>query len=684
MVNEVGELAKKYHARCEAVEEAGRILRDISEISTSLALLNDRLENGFVAYDGDGSPPDLHNLTCVDPLRFSAYLAMLPSVMEQIATAQKTVSETIRRARLSVLHLEKVQGDEAVKHDLLTSINELQKNANATDQLKDSVMRDVSTLREVRQVWSVMDGISRTLDTVSEQLKESLLMTRWKQETGGDVGPMTPESSQVALPTISVETPEVDARLVGLGNQLTSDVDDPIIRCQESLPGVLRDHIWNRQRKTQKLLQDLQKMNNLLSAVRRQTFTMEGIREEAHTLESRIEDVKMAYDQCFQDAVSFSENDIAAQTPNFTDEEIMAREELLGRQVTSLRNDVEQFVNDLPMRVPFISRRSIDHAPKQEHTTGFNLEKTGYDYFDDSETMALLPFDPASVDRVVRNDANAYSLLLSREIKSLLYKQSLSTFFKSARTVSIRLADLLKDILTVDELLNEAEESFNHLHINLENDSNPDNYADSISSIKSTLENTATLDAKRVSLTILGIRGLMNGMRDMPGLQGDVNHLNIFTSRSSKLDELDLRWHRVHARLDTLRSDISNAYQNELSRLRREAEAVETQRIADRLKKEQEEAECVRKEQEEAQRLLKEQEEAQRQVREREEAERLKRVQEEADYLRKQLEEAERRKREQEEIERQEKEEAITRDRITVCSASNAQPNAKEVEDGTI
>ena len=90
------------------------------------------------------------------------------------------------------------------------------------------------------------------------------------------------------------------------------------------------------------------------------------------------------------------------------------------------------------------------------------------------------------------------------------------------------------------------------------------------------------------------------------------------------------------------------------------------------------------KEQEEAQRLLKEQEEAQRQVREREEAERLKRVQEEADYLRKQLEEAERRKREQEEIERQEKEEAITRDRITVCSASNAQPNAKEVEDGTI
>lgn len=643
MVNEVGELVKDYRARCEAIEGAENVLKDISEIRKDMSQINDRLANGFVAYDGDGSPPDLNHQSCVDPMRFSAYLAMLPTLMEQISTTRQTVSETVRRARLSVLHLEKTQANDAVKQSLISEIGALQKDADATDQLKDAISSKVSTLREVRRIWSTMDEISKSLDAIAEELKEALLVNRWKQETGGDNGPLTPESSQAALPIVPVEAAAVDGRLVALKNQINSELDGPVFRIQDSLPDVLRESVLERQKKTQRFLRNLQNMNDLLSSIRTQTLSMEGVRDEAHILEGRIEEVTMNYDQCLQDIVSFSESDITFQIPSFTDEVITEREETLGEQVLLLQHDVELFVKSLTARVPFVSRRSTDFAPGIGNLSEVSLTETSHRGLENIDSTTLLPFDPAAIDRIVRNDSNAYSLLLTGALRSLLYKQSQLSFFKSARIVSKQLADLGKDISVVDELLNGAFQSFTVAHSLGDETSGSSKYLDATSSIKAILEEAATHDSPRVSQTISDIRGLINEMRNMPGLQDDVNHFGIFTTRSSKLDGLDLRWHRVVARLESTRFEVNTAHQNEISRLQKEAEALEAARLAERLKQEQEEANRRKEEEEEAERRRRE-----------EEAERRKKEEEEAEQRRD--EEAERRKKADEEAKQEESE----------------------------
>lgn len=607
MLNEVGDIVKVYRSRCEAIEEAESVLKDMSEIRRNLSQINDRLENGFLAYDGDGSPPDLNHPTCVDPLRFSAYLAMLPTTMEQIAATQQSVVETVRRARLSVLHMEKTQADDTVKEKIISELGTLEKDADATEELKSTISEKVSTLRDVRRIWSTMDEISKSLDVIAEELRESLLVNRWKQETGGDSGPLTPESSQAALPVASVEASEVEGRLSGLGKQIDSDLNEPVLRIKECLPDVLRECILERQKKTQRYLRDLQNMNGLLFAIRTQTASMECVRDDAHALESRIEEAKMAYDQCLQDIVSFSESEVASQVPSFTDGVIRTREESLGQIIVLLQRDVEQFVNSLATRVPFISRRSADAVMREN--AGFGVVRAGSDRLEveDIESTSLLPFDLAAIDRVVRNDSNAYSLLLMGSLRSLLYKQSILTFFKSARTVSKQLADLGKDLIVVHELLNEASDSFTVTRSSHDDNVASGEYLDSISSTKNALENVASVDTLRVSTTISEIRDLMNGMRTMPGLQDDVNHLGIFTSRCSKLDELDLRWHRIVARLELLRGEVNNAYQNEMTKLQREAEVAQALDSVEKAEREQEETDC-RKRKEEAER--KEREEA--------------------------------------------------------------------------
>jgi hypothetical protein len=615
MANEVGDLVKVYRARCEAVEEAESTLKDMSEIHKNLSQINDRLENGFVAYDGDGTPPDLNHPTCVDPLRFSAYLAMLPTLMEQIATAQQTAVETVRRARLSLLHMEKTQADDTIKEKLISDLGSLEKAAGATDELKNSITRKVSTLRDVRRIWSTMDDISKSLDVIAEELKESLLVNGWKQETGGDNGPLTPESSQATLPAAAVEASEVDGRLLGLRKQIDSDLNEPVLRIKESLPTVLQDCVLERQKKTLRYLRDLQNMNNLLSAIRTQTSSMESVRDDAHALENRVEEAKMAYDQCLQDIVAFSEAEVASQIPSFSDEVIKAREESLGQLVGVLQRDVELFVSSLATRIPFVSRRSTNTAKRENVVAGVILAGSDHLGVEDIESTVLLPFDPAAVDRVVRNDSNAYSLLLTGVLRSLLYKQTILSFFKTARTVSKQLTDLGKDILAVDELLNEASDSFTIIRSSHDDNSASTNYLDSISSTKTALENVTCLDSPRVSKSISEIRELMDGMRSAPGLQDDVNRLGIFTTRSSKLDELDLRWHRIVARLESLRGEVNTVHQNEMTRLQREAELA--QALAEKAKTEQEEAGRQKRNKEEAER------------KEREEADRRKKAEEE-------------------------------------------------------
>ncbi|KAH8118351.1 hypothetical protein DFH11DRAFT_1566963 [Phellopilus nigrolimitatus] len=569
MVKEADNSLKSFRTGCQVVETAEALREELSEYQRKLASATHRFQYGFEADDGDGSPPDLTHLSCVEPLRSAVYLAMLPSLVEETLQSEQPTIQLIKRARIAALHLDRPGIDDAFKRSFLEEIDGLEAHLNAVMKVRNDVSADVSRLRDVRRIWSAMDGITKSLDTVCAEISDALIRHRWKQQIGGEMAPPTPESPRPVLPADLATPDSVKTSLHALREQLMQDVISPLGFLSSSLPMTLYNFVDSRRHSIESLISDAQSMKDLWQDVRKQTSAMESVREEAHALENRIEDAKVQYDEHFQTMLS-STDSACESIISTADEDITAKEASLAKGVDSVQADVSVLVESLPSRVPFISRRSSKARMKADDTVSTSLLSENISSSKAYIPLtARLPFDPAIIDKVVRSDSNAYAIRLSGGVKSLLHKRSFTGFYGIARSMSRQLMKTREDIHTVNNQLEEKARAFEEL-----SDAVPDGMVDHqflLSSIRESLETVMEIDGSRIGRLISIAREDIAQMRAIPGVQDDVTNLNVLSMRTSALDEVDLQSHRLFAKVDALKAEISKAENTEVARLAEKA-----------------------------------------------------------------------------------------------------------------
>ncbi|KAI5125054.1 hypothetical protein M0805_007477 [Coniferiporia weirii] len=558
LTSEADSLVSLYHANFETIELVEDMRRELSELNAKLSSTTRRLRDGFQADDGDGSPPDLSHPSCVEPLRSSAYLAMLPSLVEEALQGEQIVLKLVKRARLASSRLVNPGIDDTYRSSFVQEVLDLEAHLDTAVKVRDDVSRAVSKLRDVKRVWLSMDDLTRRLESIMAELRDALARHRWRQQIGGEMTPLTPESPRPVLPAELSTPDEIEERLRVLQGQHTQDIVSPLDLLSVTIPQTLYEYLNSRRRSIESFISDARSMNSLWLDVQRQTSAMECVREEVHALESRIEDTKVQYDDYF--LLMLRNSDSSSEWPaHDPGSDMDTRESTLAKSADEVQADVKILIESLPTRVPLISRRTPSPG-------AFSPKKT-------AETLALrLPFDPAAVDRVVRGDSNAYTMRLSSGMKSLVYKRSSNVFYRTARDVDVLLAGLREDIRTLGKQLEDQSLIFSNTPGTPS--MLPTNGQSSLASLRIWIDTVTGTDTPRIGQCISDTRKSIARMRSFPGVQDDVTNLGVLSARTSSLDEADLQLHRIFGKIETLKAEMTQAEQTEIARLMDKARGV--------------------------------------------------------------------------------------------------------------
>ena len=583
LLNETNRHISSYRDECNMLEEVEGISKEIIILRSKFESLLTRLHSRDESDDNSGHRPDLTNPQCVDPVYSQAYLAVLPSVLEDLSSTELSASKLVKRARIRALRLNSRLFTEDYISAFRQAIDDLVGELDRSQRDRADVSLDIARLREVRHLWSLMEKLSSGLDLVTPTLKDAVVKSHWKQQFGGDAAPPTPESPSINLPT-DPETPEtVVETLNGLHEQFSKDVlsiTDNIV----DLPVPLLDHIVKKKEKLEHYFSDVYRLHKLWIDVRGQASAMESVRERAHFLENTIEESKNLYDVHYEQLLK-DQGPVSVVTSSDTEQELTSKEQSLSDCVEKTKSEVDLFVQELPTRVPLISRR----------TSSESLSSVSSDKLPRS-IAARLPINPMLVDKAVRNDTNAYTVRLNGGVNSLVSKRSFVGFYKTARHVSWNLAKAQQDAEYIDSQLEQhAQLLAEYMDAPSLSDSSP------LPSLKLGLECIGQKELDQFRQSIQFIRGDLSQMRNMPGVQDDVTLLGVLNTRAHGLEELSLHSERIQTKLTVVMSDINRAEQAEAALA---AKVAEEERIAF-LEEEREKEELARaqKEREHAEKI---------------------------------------------------------------------------------
>ncbi|KLO15894.1 hypothetical protein SCHPADRAFT_901991 [Schizopora paradoxa] len=538
---QASKLASQNRRRCDAVETAESLLTDLTDHQARLQSIKERLVSGFNADDGDGSPPDLAELSCVEPMRFSAYLAMLPSSLEEYTRTSESTKVTLKKCRFALVELKNLGIVDDYRRAFLKAMESTDQSLKGVEETKDHTNRRVTTLREVRRIWSNMNDTSARLEITGEELKESLAKHRWKQQSHHDDRPLTPESPLQVPHLPSTNAERVDEDLARFESTILADIRKPLGEVRTSVPPNLCDALDSRLANIARSVEVLHAMKNFLDNVIKQASAMEGVQNEMHALELRIEDISAHYDEVFRKMLSDS---IAVDVIDTTELE-------LAQSVENLQKDVDTFVDSLATRVPLIATPDGNIATSVEGVEG--------------SFATRFPFDPSSVDRMVRNDANQYSMRLGGSMKSVRRKKDLFGFYKAAREVDTQLGEVHLHMKDLDGTHENNAAALRQLSPN-----RPDEGSERLANLrnlKASYENASKPKVATIDESISSIRAVVGKMRSYPNIQDDVALVNLLTRRASSLDELDLQNHRLQTRVNGLHGELNAAEQTEVLRL---------------------------------------------------------------------------------------------------------------------
>ncbi len=282
-------------------------------------------------------------------------------------------------------------------------------------------------------------------------------------------------------------------------------------------------------------------MKALLANVIKQASIMESVRNEMHALELRIEDISARYDEVFGQMLS--PDSIAVDAIDSTGRD-------LAETVADLQADVSTFVGTLATRVPLIASAGGKPSPSADIVDG--------------SITTRFPFDPLSVDRMVRSDANQYSMRLGGQHESCLSQEGFVWFLQIGEGGGYAVGGRsITDEGPGSNTRNKAA-ALRQLKIDRTDDENQ--HMINIQNLKTDFENVSKLKVSVIDRCISSLRRVITKMRSYSDIQDDIALLNMLTGRASSLDELDLQNHRLQTRVNGFFGELNAAEQEEVFR----------------------------------------------------------------------------------------------------------------------
>ncbi|KAH9048968.1 hypothetical protein EDB84DRAFT_27487 [Lactarius hengduanensis] len=600
--------ALDYHAACEAVRRAEHSVTSANELTNSYVSVLHHMLNGVDSSDGDGSPPDVTTELCLREAKHAAFLALLPSLSQQLDKSDEEAGSVLPIAQASLLGLADINVEPGFKDRLSSAIQRLEDVRAESENTRAAMTERVNLLRDVRKIWISAGSILKDVGTIRGELDDLMEQQKWKSSTASHLPP-TPESVNASLP-LSSRTLENATEQVAL---LQANFDQDVHTGVFALPGVvspgLRMHLVKCREGLSAILEHSRQMIRLTDNINRQALAMAAIRDETHDLQARLEDTENRFDVLAEQILDGSSLD---------DLDDLRLD--LASDATSIQVACQTFMDSLPHRVVFVSpdssgtMTSNTSTPSTRRRISPPLDLT-------LDALPSPPFEPpidlTHLDHVVRTDCNAFALHIAGGVSSLQRKIAHLDVVQDAHVVDLKLVTLKETITFAEERLEAIRETVSTV---------PDTF-DSINQLARVAGEVGPLfDSRRseISQSLPPIRQLLHKMEITCSQSPASKHL--YLPRSQITDDMEARFQAwgdsakallsgIRHREERLR--VAQREQIEQERLAAEAEAAEklAKERAEVEAKQKAEEEREREEAEKAERLRREQAEAEERVR---------------------------------------------------------------------
>jgi hypothetical protein len=591
--------ALDYHVACEAVRRAEHSVTSANELSNSYVSVLHQMLNGVESSDGDGTPPDVSTELCLRETKHAAFLALLPSLLQQLDKSDEEAGSILPIAQASLLGLADINVEPGFKDRLSLAIRRLEDVRAESEHTRAVMTERVNLLRDVRKIWVSAGSILKDLSTILGELDDLTEQQRWKSSTASHLPP-TPESMNAALP-LSSRTLENATEHVAL---LQASFDQDVHTGVSALPGIvgpgLRMYLVKCREGLSAILEHSRQMIWLTDNINRQAATMAAIRDETHDLQARLEDTENLFDVLAEQILDGSSQD-----------DLDDRRLDLASDGTSIQAACQTFMDSLPHRVVFVSPDPSGTVTSNTSTPGIR-RRISSPLNLTLDSLQSFPFEPpidlTRLDHAVRADCNAFALHIAGGVSSLQQKIAHLDVVQDAHAVDLKLVALKEAITLAEERLKAIRETVSTVPYTF----------DSIVQLAHVASEAGPLfDARRseISQSLPPIRQLLYRMDTTCSKFPASKHLSL--SRSQTTDDMEAKF---QAWSDGAKALLSDIRQKEERLAMAQQERIEQERLAaEKLEKERAEAEAKRKAEEERERV------------EAENAERLRREQAEAE-----------------------------------------------------
>ena len=540
-VRRVDAAAKEYHATYEVVRKIDAVCKAAEAATARLRSILGRFESGTESTAGDGSPPDLSAEGCLQSTSHSVFLSLLPSLLDEFQRADEEAVRVLQASRPALLDIGRPGIDPNFASESVATVDRLDEQRSACTKARDAIVAKVATLKHVRAIWAVMAESLEQLEEVRADIADGMKLSRWQSQSE-DAALLTPESPASILPPVERSPADASTRLDAVHARLQEEVTVPLDTVSSSLGPGLRDYLASCSAGLQAALHDAKRMIALWNSIRRQAESMNAIQEGAYSLQLRAEDLKLRFDEAIQVIVS----------PK-ADEERPASETSAVDELRELRTAVDQFLNGLPQRTPFVARD--ENTPRATHAAlgvrkRFSVSGINLDIIQQASTSSA-PLDLASLDRSVRADVNALSISLAGSLEGLEQKSDLYALAIEGQRID-------QDFVAPSEELKRANDVASSLQQEIEEREEGPLTLDELSALSDRIDKVYPSYAPTVLSQLAGIRASLDKLQSRL-LRHDATMVKrIMDPRRTQLDELEQQFDAWREAVEVLSERISD------------------------------------------------------------------------------------------------------------------------------
>ncbi|KIY45832.1 hypothetical protein FISHEDRAFT_76077 [Fistulina hepatica ATCC 64428] len=571
----VHESAKEYQQYWEAVHVVENLVQACQALNAALASVFDRLENGFPTDDGDGTPPSLESVVCLQSTAHATFLALLPSTLDELSKAHQEAEQIMRRAPVAFVGLTQLGVETSFRQSAVQEVDRLDDFVGKTCAARDRVVAQVAFIRDARRIWGAIESHAAELDALRHNLEDALEASQWHQQAGTSSSFASASPTLAASQQASITTHAALKRLEQLDRQLSNDIERPFSSLAPNLGAPLGDWLAQSMGGLKTITAKLRDMTDLLGEIQRQTTAISTIRAEFDDLELRTEAVKSSYASAIE---------LVLNSQPSTNEKSQQLSEVSSTS-NALQDDIQKFIAGLSTRVLFVARppRIFPSAAFVKGRPAPIDTKQGVIA---DPLIVELPFQLQAIDDGVRADSNSYAMRLSSGLQSIREQDE-------CLSLALRFEQVDALLASVSHEVQGALKAAQNLARQLDSLSSQSDSLAALQSFQKVVNTHLERDRPRLEGSFSPIRDLVRSMEENVRAS-EPTIRDAFAARALSLSDVDASYQMWLRELESVQNRVAAAVTSEIERLEQERLAEERRLALDQERIAAEEAEHAR------------------------------------------------------------------------------------------